>query len=70
MGVHSMGFLRGLSPAYMRAMPAISDWLHAITREDEFLRERGIRVLREHASVGYTGCLLYTSDAADDLLTV
>lgn len=55
MGVHSMGFLRGLSPAYMRAMPAISDWLHAITREDEFLRERGIRVLREHASVGYTG---------------
>ena len=66
MGVHSMGFLRGLSPAYMRTMPAISDWLHAITEEDEFLRERGIRVLREHASVGYTGDAHHRSGVRSD----
>lgn len=66
MGVHSMGFLRGLSPAYMRAMPAISDWLHAITEQDEFLRERGIRVLREHASVGYTGDAHHRSGVRSD----
>ena len=66
MGVHSMGFLRGLSPAYMRTMPAISDWLHAITQEDEFLRERGIRVLREHASVGYTGDAHHRSGVRSD----
>ncbi|WP_112234986.1 IucA/IucC family siderophore biosynthesis protein [Kocuria sp. BT304] len=66
MGVHSMGFLRGLSPAYMRAMPAISDWLHTITEQDEFLRERGIRVLREHASVGYTGDAHHRSGVRSD----
>ncbi|MCT1723207.1 siderophore biosynthesis protein [Kocuria marina] len=66
LGVHSMGFLRGLSPAYMRTMPAVSDWLHGITREDPFLRARGIRVLREHAAVGYTGDAHHRSGVASD----
>ncbi|MDO4918464.1 IucA/IucC family siderophore biosynthesis protein [Kocuria sp.] len=66
MGVHSMGFLRGLSPHYMATMPAISDWLHGIVRSDELLGERGIRVLREHAAVGYTGDAHHRSGVASD----
>ncbi|RKQ36557.1 IucA/IucC family protein [Kocuria tytonis] len=66
MGVHSMGFLRGLSPAYMRTMPAISDWLHGVVREDPFLRARGVRVLREHAAVGYTGDAHHRSGVRSD----
>ena len=66
MGVHSMGFLRGLSPAYMRAMPLISDWLHGIVDQDAFLRSRGVRVLREHASVGYVGDAHHRSGVRSD----
>lgn len=66
MGVHSMGFLRGLSPAYMRSMPAISDWLHEIVSSDPFLVESGIRVLRERSSVGWTGDAHHRSGVSSD----
>ena len=65
-GVHSMGFLRGLSPAYMATMPAISDWLHEIVSADELLSGSGIRVLREHAAVGYTGDAHHRSGIRSD----
>jgi siderophore synthetase component len=55
LAVQNMGFLRGLSPAYMRVTPAINDWVHDLVTTDETLREAGFRVLREHASIGYTG---------------
>ncbi|NHU84242.1 siderophore biosynthesis protein [Kocuria sp. JC486] len=66
LGVHSMGFLRGLSPAYMRAMPAISDWLRQIVDQDPFLTESGITVLRERSSVGYTGDAHHRSGVTSD----
>ncbi|WP_144791807.1 IucA/IucC family siderophore biosynthesis protein [Kocuria palustris] len=53
LGVHSMGFLRGLSPHYMRAMPAISDWLAGIVARDPELA--AVTVLRERSSVGWLG---------------
>ncbi|MFH8248754.1 IucA/IucC family protein [Microbacterium sp. B2969] len=55
LAVQNMGFLRGLSPAYMRATPAINDWVHDLVAGDATLRDAGFRVLREHASIGYTG---------------
>ena len=55
LAVQNMGFLRGLSPAYMRVTPAINDWVHALVNGDETLRDAGFRVLRERASIGYTG---------------
>ncbi|MFD2795258.1 GNAT family N-acetyltransferase [Promicromonospora vindobonensis] len=55
LAIQNMGFLRGLSPAYMRATPAINDWVADLVAGDETLRGAGFGVLREVASVGYTG---------------
>lgn len=66
LGVHSMGFLRGLSPAYMAAMPTISDWLAAIVDQDEFLRASGVEVLRERTAVGYVGDAHHRSAVKSD----
>ncbi|GIE84360.1 GNAT family N-acetyltransferase [Actinoplanes regularis] len=53
--VQNMGFLRGLSPKYMQATPPINEWVKALVDGDEELRANGFGVLREIASVGYTG---------------
>ncbi len=53
--VQNMGFLRGLSPAYMEATPAINDWVADTVHGDPELQERGFTVLRECAAIGYTG---------------
>ncbi|GIE80474.1 hypothetical protein Aph02nite_64240 [Actinoplanes philippinensis] len=53
--VQNMGFLRGLSPRYMRATPPINDWVASVVEGDEELRACGFQVLRELASIGYTG---------------
>jgi siderophore synthetase component len=55
LAIQNMGFVRGLSPAYMRPTPAINDWVHDLVRTDATLQEARFRVLRERASVGYTG---------------
>ena len=55
LAVQNMGFLRGLSPAYMRVTPAINDWVADLVARDDTLRASGFRVLRERASIGYTG---------------
>ncbi|MEV4532614.1 GNAT family N-acetyltransferase [Asanoa sp. NPDC049518] len=55
LAIQNMGFLRGLSPGYMRATPPINDWVAGVVEGDETLRECGFSVLRELASVGYTG---------------
>ncbi|MGI9825042.1 IucA/IucC family protein [Agromyces sp. Marseille-Q5079] len=55
LAIQNMGFLRGLSPAYMRVTPAINDWVAELVGADETLDDAGFRVLREHASIGYTG---------------
>ncbi|MDG4824038.1 GNAT family N-acetyltransferase [Asanoa sp. WMMD1127] len=55
LAIQNMGFLRGLSPAYMRATPPINDWVAGVVAADDTLRECGFGVLRELASVGYTG---------------
>jgi siderophore synthetase component len=50
-----MGFLRGLSPRYMRDTPAVNDWVAALVTGDDTLRRAGFGVLRELAAIGYTG---------------
>nr|WP_246279462.1 IucA/IucC family siderophore biosynthesis protein [Psychromicrobium silvestre] len=51
--VLNMGFMRGLSPEYMAATPAINDWVHSLVAQDEVLQARGLVILREVAAVGY-----------------
>ncbi|GAA5003622.1 IucA/IucC family siderophore biosynthesis protein [Kitasatospora paranensis] len=51
--VLNMGFMRGLSAAYMEATPAINDWLARLIDHDEVLRGTGLTIIREHAAIGY-----------------
>jgi siderophore synthetase component len=55
LAVQNMGFLRGLSPKYMRDTPAINDWVADLIGSDDTFAEAGFRVLRERAALGYTG---------------
>ncbi|MBT2482802.1 IucA/IucC family siderophore biosynthesis protein [Streptomyces sp. ISL-94] len=51
--VLNMGFMRGLSAAYMEATPAINDWLHQLIASDEVLRSVDFSIIRERAAIGY-----------------
>jgi siderophore synthetase component len=53
LSVLNMGFVRGLSANYMKATPAINDWLARLVAGDEVLRDSGLAILRECAAVGY-----------------
>ncbi|OEI69425.1 siderophore synthetase [Curtobacterium sp. ER1/6] len=55
LAVQNMGFLRGMSPAYMRTTPAVNDWVASLVVADPVLADAGFGVLREHAAIGYTG---------------
>ncbi|GAA1563177.1 IucA/IucC family protein [Streptomyces globosus] len=51
--VLNMGFMRGLSAAYMEATPAINDWLHRLIENDDVLRSVDFSIIRERAAIGY-----------------
>ncbi|WP_051388739.1 IucA/IucC family protein [Arthrobacter sp. 35W] len=53
MSVLNMGFMRGLSPQYMKATPAINDWLYELINADSTLGHHGLAMLRESAAIGY-----------------
>ncbi|WP_458243939.1 IucA/IucC family protein [Streptomyces sp. MAI_2237] len=53
LSVLNMGFMRGLSAAYMEATPAINDWLAQLVEGDPVLKSTGLTVIRERAAVGY-----------------
>ncbi|MFD8804817.1 IucA/IucC family protein [Streptomyces sp. NPDC059597] len=53
LSVLNMGFMRGLSAAYMEATPAINDWLARLVESDPVLRDTGLTIIRERAAVGY-----------------
>ncbi|GLF93572.1 IucA/IucC family protein [Streptomyces yaizuensis] len=51
--VLNMGFMRGLSAAYMKATPAINDWLAQLIDRDAVLKEARFSIIRERAAIGY-----------------
>ncbi|MBM7438998.1 IucA/IucC family siderophore biosynthesis protein [Streptomyces sp. HB132] len=53
LSVLNMGFMRGLSAAYMEATPAINDWLAGLIERDDLLRDAGFSIIRERAAIGY-----------------
>jgi siderophore synthetase component len=53
LSILNMGFMRGLSPYYMRTTPAINEWINNVIEGDEYLQEKGFGILREVATVGY-----------------
>lgn len=64
LAVQNMGFLRGMSPAYMRNTPAVNDWVASIVAADPTLASVGFSVLREHAAIGYTGDAYHRVDVS------
>lgn len=65
LAIQNMGFLRGLSPAYMGTTPAINDWVAQLVHGDPELSSCGFRVLREVAAVGYTGDAYHALDSTN-----
>lgn len=53
LSVLNMGFMRGLSPDYMKTTPAINDWAHALIQRDPYFEQCGFSILREVAGIGY-----------------
>ncbi|MCG0065411.1 IucA/IucC family siderophore biosynthesis protein [Streptomyces tricolor] len=53
LSVLNMGFMRGLSAAYMEATPAINDWLAQLIDSDPVMKSTGLTIIRERAAVGY-----------------
>ncbi|MFK8910246.1 IucA/IucC family protein [Streptomyces sp. YS-3] len=53
LSVLNMGFMRGLSAAYMEATPAINDWLAGLVERDSVLRAARFSIIRERAAIGY-----------------
>ncbi|MFE2442272.1 IucA/IucC family protein [Streptomyces sp. NPDC059426] len=53
LSVLNMGFMRGLSAAYMEATPAINDWLASLIASDETFRAARFSIIRERAAIGY-----------------
>lgn len=51
--VLNMGFMRGLSPKYMIATPAINAWLWNLVENDAYLKSKNFSILREVAAIGY-----------------
>lgn len=64
LAIQNMGFLRGLSPAYMVPTPAINDWVHDLVAGDAELAACGFSVLRERAAIGYTGDVFHQTDTS------
>ncbi|MGK7222081.1 GNAT family N-acetyltransferase [Kocuria flava] len=64
LAVQNMGFVRGLSPRYMRDTPAVNDWVAATVAADPVLAASRFTVLREVAAVGYTGDAYHRAAAA------
>jgi siderophore synthetase component len=54
LGILNMGYIRILSPYFMRTTPAINEWVYAIVEGDTYLQDHGFCILRELAAIGYT----------------
>lgn len=63
LSVLNMGFMRGLSAAYMAGTPAINLWLTEVFAGDAELNGENLGLLREIAAVGYSSPLFEAAGA-------
>jgi siderophore synthetase component len=54
LSILNMGYVRGLSPYFMRTTPGINEWVNTLVTEDAYLQETGFCTLREIAATGYS----------------
>lgn len=53
LSILNMGFMRGLSPHYMKSTPHITTWITNLLEKDTFLKQVGFNMLGEVATVGF-----------------
>lgn len=53
LAILNMGYVRILSPYFMRTTPAINEWVYNVVERDAYLKGTGFCILRELAAVGY-----------------
>lgn len=58
LSILNMGFMRGLSPYFMRTNPPISEWVAKLVENDPYLQKKGFTTLKEIATVGYTNAYI------------
>ncbi|WP_417217457.1 GNAT family N-acetyltransferase [Arthrobacter sp.] len=61
LSVVNMGFMRGLSADYMKATPAINEWLQELFDADPELGRSRAQLIREVAAVGYANPLFHAA---------
>ncbi|MBW8683157.1 IucA/IucC family protein [Chitinophaga rhizophila] len=54
LSILNMGYVRGLSPYFMRTTPGINEWVNTLVLQDAYLQETGFCTLREIAATGYS----------------
>ncbi|WP_118976974.1 IucA/IucC family protein [Taibaiella koreensis] len=65
LAILNMGYVRGLSPYFMKTNPGINEWLHDLIVDDTYLQQKGFCILREVASVSY-GHRLFNAAIPED----
>ncbi|WP_299183456.1 GNAT family N-acetyltransferase [uncultured Aquimarina sp.] len=53
LSILNMGFMRGLSPSYMKSTPHITEWITDLLGRDVYLKQKGFTMLGEVATVGF-----------------
>lgn len=61
LSVVNMGFMRGLSAEYMKATPAINEWLQGLFDADREVGRSRAELMREVAAVGYANPLFHSA---------
>ncbi|KTD91876.1 GNAT family N-acetyltransferase [Pseudoalteromonas sp. H71] len=65
LSILNMGFMRGLSRAYMAVTPAINDWVFNKVNHDPTLSACSFTALREYATLGYAHHTFEQSELGD-----
>jgi siderophore synthetase component len=53
LSVLNMGYIRGLSPKFMKTNPPINEWIYNLVENDTYLQAKKFLILREIASVSF-----------------
>jgi len=65
LSVLNMGYVRGLSPKFMKTNPPINEWIYNLVEQDEYLQKKRFFILREIASVSFAHRYYESSVDAD-----
>ncbi len=65
LSVLNMGYIRGLSPKFMKTNPPINEWIYNLVENDTYLQAKKFLILREIASVSFAHQYYQTAISED-----